>query len=81
MTELEWIEIFSGNLTSIMSEIGITQNQLAKAAGISKSLVSDYVNGKRMPTVKTIVNIIEAIPEKDPEDLFHDLIYFDDRIV
>lgn len=81
MSEMEWIEIFSGNLVSIMTEIGITQCELARDTGISKSLISDYCNGKRIPSTKSLVNIINAIPEIEPEELFRSLIYFDDRIV
>lgn len=81
MSEIEWIEIFSGNLVSIMTEVGITQGELARDTGISKSLISDYCNGKRMPSTKSLINIIHSIPEMEPEELFRNLVYFDDRIV
>lgn len=80
MTEKEWIDIFSGNLKSIMNEVGITQNELARDAGLSKSMVSDYINCKRIPNIKSIVNICHALPELEPVDLFQSLVYFDDRI-
>lgn len=80
MTDVDWLEIFSGNLQGIMDEVGITQSELARDSGLSKSMISQYLNGKRIPTVKSIVNIIHAIPELDPRDLFSDLVYFDDRI-
>lgn len=81
MSELEWIEIFSGNLKSIMDEVGITQSELARDSGISKSIINDYIHGRRMPGIKSIVNICYALPEIEPEDLFNSLIFFDDRIV
>lgn len=81
MSELEWIDIFSGNLRSIMEEVGVTQKELAKDSGLSKSMISDFVNGKRMPGVKSLVSIIHAFPELDDDDLFNSLVYFGDRLV
>lgn len=81
MTELEWMEIFSRNLGDIMQEVGITQNELARDSGLDKSMISKYLNGKSMPTVKSLVNICHAIPELDPADIYESLVYFDDRIV
>lgn len=76
MRENEWLTTFSGNLRDIMEEVGISQRELARDAGLSESMISDYVNGKCMPSVKSLVNLIHSIPEANPIDL----IYFDDRI-
>lgn len=81
MTEKEWIEIFSENLRSIMDEVGITQNELARDSGLGKSAISKYINGKAIPSVKSLVSICHAIPELDNAELFESLIYFGDRIV
>lgn len=57
MSELEFIDIFGDNLKSLLEEVGISQNQLAEEAEISKSIVSRYVNKEVMPSTKNLINI------------------------
>lgn len=57
MSELELIEIFGDNLRSLIEEVGISQNQLAKESGVDESIISRYVNKRVMPSLKNLINI------------------------
>ncbi len=48
---------FSIRLNRLLQENGISKYQLAKDSGISKSVLSDYCNGKVQPTAEAIVII------------------------
>lgn len=61
MTELEWIEIFGDNLADMLKESNMTQKELADAAGISESMVSDYIHKRRAPRLRAIINIAYAL--------------------
>lgn len=78
ISEALWMRTFAGNLRSIMEEDGISQSQLAKESGLSESMISSYINGKRVPSVFSLNNILHALrPDYNPEELFNDLVYFD----
>lgn len=57
MTEKEWLDIFGKNLARILEESGMSQSELARELMITQSAVSNYINGKRIPTPKVIVNL------------------------
>lgn len=61
MTEQAWLNLFGDNLASIMLEKGITQSQLAKRSGVSKTCINQYLSKRRMPSVKSIVNLSYAL--------------------
>lgn len=75
MTEQEWLDIFSGNLISLLDENYMTQNELSIETGISKGSISKYVNGIQMPTVRALLAISYALDES-----VDDLIDFGERI-
>lgn len=75
MTQIEWKEIFGSNLSEILEEKGMSQSQLAKDAGLSKSRINDYINGHATPTIFAIINIAYAL-DMD----INDLVDFDERI-
>ena len=75
MTELEWLYKFSDKLRDEMKFARITQSELAEEAMLSESSISDYINARKMPKVKAIVNIAYALGCGIDE-----LIYFDDMI-
>lgn len=75
MTETEWIDIFRTNLIEMMAEYGYTQRDLADATGLSEMAISNYVNGKRIPTMRAIINISYELNIE-----VNDLIDFGDRI-
>lgn len=61
MSEVEWIDIFAGNLASLLEETNMSQSELADAIGVSKGTISRYLNKQMMPSVKTIVNMVYAL--------------------
>ena len=61
MSQDEWREIFGGNLSDILEETGMSQNELAKMTGLSKSRISDYINGYSTPSVFAIINMAYAL--------------------
>lgn len=68
MTELELIDIFGDNLRGMLDEVGITQEQLAKEMGVTKGLISKYVNKERMPSLRNVINMCCCL-DCDFEDL------------
>lgn len=61
MTESEWINIFGDNLADMLNNANMTQKELADAAGISESMVSDYIHKRRAPRLRSIINIAYAL--------------------
>ncbi len=75
MTVLEWMEIFGDNLKEMLEYANMTQRELADAAGLSESSVSDYINKRKLPGIKAIINIGYAL-----DCDFNDLIDFGEHI-
>lgn len=75
MTEFTWLEIFGDNLRDLMAGSGMTQKDLARELDISESAVSQYVNGRQFPGVKTLVNMAYVL-----ECSMDDLLDFGERI-
>lgn len=57
ISEVEFIDIFADNLRDIMYEMDISEGELARRTGLSKMAISRYLNKKRMPTLKALVNL------------------------
>ena len=57
MTQEEWKETFGNTLASILQEQCMTQNELAKATGLSSSRISDYIHGYSAPSIFAIINM------------------------
>lgn len=57
MSEVEWLKKFGKTLSSMLKDARMTQRELADATGLSESAISNYVNGKQIPTVRAIINI------------------------
>lgn len=76
MTEQQWLDIFGDNLAYMLEQAWMTQEELAEETGLSRGTISRYINKKRMPTVKALVNISYAL-----DCDMNDLIDFGDRIV
>lgn len=76
MTELEWMDIFGDNLRDILKEYGMTQRQLAEETGLTEATISSYINKRKIPSMRAIVNIANALDISTDE-----LINLDDRIV
>lgn len=61
MKELDFIDIFSGNLRSAMNYCNMTQRDLADASGLDESVISRYLRGRVMPSTRCLVNIAYAL--------------------
>ena len=48
-------------ITEWSDALGVTQAALARRAGLTPSVVSDYARGRRNPTLKTIVALAAAL--------------------
>ena len=72
MSELEWMNIFACNLRSLMDEVNMSQNELARRTGISKGTISRYLSARCMPSVNALVNIANVFKGCD----INDLLYF-----
>lgn len=57
MSEQEWLNIFGDNLRDILKEQNMSQDELADACGLSKGLVSQYIHKRKMPSIKTLINM------------------------
>lgn len=73
MSEIEWMDIFGDNLVDLLREANMTQHELAKASGLTDAAISNYINKRRMPSVKALVNISDAL-----NVTLDDLMYFGD---
>lgn len=61
MTELELMKNFGNNLKEILEDSWMTQKELSEETGLSESMISYYIHGKRMPNMKNIINIALAL--------------------
>ena len=61
VTEVEWIDMFGDNLADLLKYAHMTQRELADAAGLSESMISDYVHKRRLPGLKAILNITHTL--------------------
>ena len=75
MTREDWMENFGENLLDILEEKKIRQRELSEITGIATSTISDYINGKTMPSAEAIVKISYAIDVD-----YIDLLDFGDTI-
>lgn len=75
MTEKEWMDIFADNLQGMLDEGNMTQKDLAEVTGLTQPSISNYLNKRRMPSVKALINISSFFGLS-----VDDLIYFGDTI-
>lgn len=75
MTEQAWLNIFGDNLNELIIEAGMNQADLAEAARLSEATISYYINKRKIPGVKALVNIAYALNVSLDE-----LMYFGDTI-
>lgn len=61
MSEVEWIKIFGQNLDEMLADANMTQRELAEDTGLTEATISRYINGRRMPTVRALVNIAYSL--------------------
>lgn len=75
MTHEEWRDIFGDNLLSLLDDRHMTQMDLAKDSGLSKSMISGYINKQTMPSLAAAINIAYALDVSMDE-----LVNFDEPI-
>lgn len=75
MRQTEWKRIFGDNLVGILEEKGMSQRQLARDSGVSVSMINDYINGQRIPSVIATINMAYALDMEVSE-----LVDFDERV-
>ena len=61
MNELEWLDIFGDNLVSLLRDARMSQRELADATGLTEATISYYINKKKLPGLKAIINIAYAL--------------------
>ncbi len=76
MTEYELMKYFAGSLAYEMKYSRTTREDLMKETGLSKSAISRYLNGERLPTIKNLINLSIALA-CDLEDLLDTSEYID----
>lgn len=76
MTETQWLDIFGDNLKSLLAGAFMSQRELADAAGLAESTISSYINKRKLPSLKAIINIAHALDISIDE-----LINFDEPII
>ena len=61
MTELDWLDAFGDNLVYMMKSSNVTQRELSYFTGLSESAISSYINKRKIPGIKAIINIADAV--------------------
>lgn len=75
MTREDWMQDFGENLLDILNDRRIKQRVLSEMTGIATSTISEYVNGRTMPSAEAIVKISYALDVD-----YFDLLDFGDTI-
>jgi predicted transcriptional regulator len=55
---------FGKNLSEILNELGIKGCELSSMCNLTPACISQIINGKREPTLSTVVKIMKVIPVK-----------------
>ena len=61
MTQEDWRDIFASNLADNMREHRMSQNRLAREAGLSASRINDYLNRRAVPSIFAVINLAYAL--------------------
>lgn len=61
MSEYEIMQLISDNIKYELRCRNMSQNDLSRITGLSRSSISYYVNAKRLPTLKHLINICVAL--------------------
>ena len=52
---------FKENIKRLLCERGLKQKDIAKITKLTKSAISKYINGDRMPDIYNLVRLAEAL--------------------
>lgn len=61
MTESEFMKRIGNNIRDELDYLEMTQRELSKITGINQSILSRYIKGEVMPSLKNIINITCAL--------------------
>lgn len=62
-------EEFGRRLYRMIKDMGLTQSEFARKAGLGRSLISSYVRGQNYPTPHSAAAMAKALGLKDPNEL------------
>lgn len=57
----EWKRRFADRLTNILKERNMSQSELAKASGLSRSRINEYISMRSVPSIFASINIADAL--------------------
>lgn len=63
----QWLKDLSVNLLKLRAEKGLSQQELADKAGLTRAVYGDMERGDRIPKITTILKVAKALdcaPEK-----------------
>ena len=73
MQQEKFKNLFAKNLSFLMGEYGVTQEELADGLGVSQAAISRYLKG-RIPKAEILFDLITHFPDVEMEGiLFRDL--------
>ena len=58
---VEWIDIFGDNLKDLMESKGMSRKEVAYEANLAVTTLSEYLNKRKAPSVRSIVNLAYAL--------------------
>ena len=58
--QLTDIQLFGPRLETLIEKHNMSQNQFASKLGLSKAIVSDYINGNKIPSLNTLITIADT---------------------
>ena len=61
MTLVEWSNCFSENLTELLKDRRMSQQELSQESGISVGSISAYINKQSQPGIQAILNLAFAL--------------------
>jgi transcriptional regulator with XRE-family HTH domain len=61
MNRVEWSRRFSNVVLKAMERHGYTNKTLSEATGITASAISQYLSGRRIPEIRSIINMAYAL--------------------
>lgn len=61
MTEQEWREKFARKLGLMLLDSNCTKKEFAETVGISECTLSNYLHGRRLPSILILKDIADAL--------------------
>lgn len=55
---------FSKNLKEVIEFLDLTQAEFAQKVGMTQAAVSQLINGERLPSIESVIKILEVVPVK-----------------